>query len=1315
MFSLDMRTVILSNVVTDVVCMLVVLLLWHQSRNRFAGIGFWVLDFVFQTAAMFLVILRGSLPDVISVVLANTLVIAGAILGYAGFGRFVGKKIPQLHNYVLLAVFACVHAYFTLIQPNLPPRNLNVSAAMLIICFQCLWFLAYRVEPGMRRFTLGAGMVFGGYCLVSVFRIAGLFMGTAAGKDFFKSGAFESIMLISYQMLFILLTYSLVLMVNKRLIAEVETEEEKFAKGFRSSPYAIVLTRLSDGRIIEVNDGFLNITGYGYGEAIGKTTVGLHLWGREEDRLTAVQELSKNGKVQGKEFEFRKKSGEIITGLFSAEIIPINKQDCVLSSINDITERKQAETELRNSRKFLEIANTYGSLNPLLQEFVREIKESTGCDAVGIRLLDDDGNIPYMAYSGFPRQFYEAESPLSIKSDHCMCINVVKGATDPSLPFYTEGGSFYMNGTTRFLSTVSEAEKGQTRNMCNQAGYESVALIPIRVGSRILGLVHIADGKANRVPVSLIKLLEQAASSLGVGIQRALAEEALRRSEQRWATTLKSIGDAVIAADSTGRITFINPVAEELTGWGLQDSNQKPVAEVFRIINEDTRQKVEDPVAKVLKAGGIVGLANHTILVRKDGVEVPIDDSGAPITDPEGKVTGVVLVFRDITERKRTEDRLREAHERAGWLARFPAENPNPVMRVSADGSVLFCNPAAAKLPGWPSEIGQTLPQPVLPLVRRAMTEERDVEQDVEVRGRFYSVRVSPFLTENYVNIYGLDITERKQAEETVRKERDFSGAVLDTAGALVIVLDREGRITRFNRACEALTRYSAAEVIGRVFWDFLIPQEELQGVMRTWKALRAGNFPNQHENHWMVKDGSRRLIAWSNTALVGPQGEIEHIIATGEDITDRRHMEEEIRRSRDELEIKVQERTAELAGANRELQEEMNRREKAEQQLRQAQKMEAIGTLAGGIAHDLNNILGPIVINSELALMNLDGNPEIRNHLDLTLRSGLRGKDLVKQLLLFSRKSEKKQEIVSLIPLVNDTFKLLRASIPSTVGMELRLKTDSDQVSGDPSQIQQVIMNLCANAAYSIRGTVGSIDICVEGITFGPGDLPEPDMDPGDYLVLSVKDTGCGMDEEVRMRVFEPLFTTKPAGVGTGLGLSVVHGIVKSHQGNITVYSEPGKGSIFKVYLPKVDTGASVKIEPSKPIPRGSERILLVDDEEFIVNSVRSMLQHLGYQVTALMDSRETLRFFSADPSQFDLVMTDQTMPFLTGENLAKEMMRIRPDIPVILCTGYADLIAADRAKEMGFQGFLMKPFTVREGAELVRRVLDQKDRGNS
>jgi PAS domain S-box-containing protein len=413
MISLDLRTIVFSNVLDYIVCLLVISLLWRQSRKRFAGTDFWVFNFALQTAALFLIILRGSIPDWMSMALANTLVIAGALLGYMGLGRFVGKKSSQVHNYVLLAAFASVHTYFVLVQPNLPARNLNLAVGLLIICFQCAWLLLFGVDPGMRRLTRVVGMVFGAYCLVSIVRIAEFFIGTHPANDYFQSGAFEAFVLVSYQMLLILLTYSLVLMFNKRLLAEVKTQEEKFAKAFHSSPYAITLTQLSDGQIIEVNDAFLNITGYQSAEVMGKTTVGLHLWDKEEDRVVVVNELSNSGKVQGREFQFRKKSGEMITGFFAAEIIPINNREFVLSSISDVTERKRAEETLERSedvaRRLAEEQAVIGEIGHIVSStldidsvydrFAQTARKLVDFDRISINIIDGEKNTLTVAYS----------------------------------------------------------------------------------------------------------------------------------------------------------------------------------------------------------------------------------------------------------------------------------------------------------------------------------------------------------------------------------------------------------------------------------------------------------------------------------------------------------------------------------------------------------------------------------------------------------------------------------------------------------------------------------------------------------------------------------------------------------------------------------------------------------------------------------------------------------------------------------------------------------------------------------------------------
>ncbi|MBU0991861.1 MAG: PAS domain S-box protein [Proteobacteria bacterium] len=345
MIFLDVQTVIFINIITDFLCILVLVSLWLQNRKRFKGTFFWVVDVCFQTAALFLIAQRGNIPDWISMILSNTLVVSGALLGYMGLVRFVEKKISQVHNYILLGLFIYVHIYYAFINPNLAARNINVSLGLLVICFQCMWFIFHRAEPSIRKMTQGTGIVFGGFCLASLVRVAVILLSPQSTNDFFRSDIYQMFIIITYQVLLILLSYSLTLMVNHRLLIQIHTQEEKFSKAFHSAPYAITLTGLDDGHILEVNDGFVNITGYHYSEVIGKTTIGLQFWANSEDREAVAGELIRHKRVREAEYQFRQKSGNIIFGLFSAEIIRINDVPCVLSVIMDITERKYIEDE----------------------------------------------------------------------------------------------------------------------------------------------------------------------------------------------------------------------------------------------------------------------------------------------------------------------------------------------------------------------------------------------------------------------------------------------------------------------------------------------------------------------------------------------------------------------------------------------------------------------------------------------------------------------------------------------------------------------------------------------------------------------------------------------------------------------------------------------------------------------------------------------------------------------------------------------------------------------------------------------------------
>ena len=382
------------------------------------------------------------------------------------------------------------------------------------------------------------------------------------------------------------------------------------------------------------------------------------------------------------------------------------------------------------------------------------------------------------------------------------------------------------------------------------------------------------------------------------------------------------------------------------------------------------------------------------------------------------------------------------------------------------------------------------------------------------------------------------------------------------------------------------------------------------------------------------------------------------------------------------------------------------------EAQLSQAQKMEAIGTMAGGIAHDFNNLLAIILGNADLSLLDIPPGSPSRTRIDQVIKASRRAKDLVKQILVFSRQQE--QDFVKLKPdlIVKESLKLLRATVPVSVEIRQNIDSECDYIKADPTQIHQVLMNFVSNAAYAMDDK-GVLVIDLKNVDLGTEDLlNHPEALPGQYVMLSVSDSGEGIDQNIAERIFDPFFTTKEVGEGTGMGLSVVHGIVKNHGGVISFDSEPGKGSTFYVYFPKSELDAVV--EPGVPestLPTGKEHILIVDDEEGMAEMLGMMVGSLGYQETFETSSTKALATFKSNPGKFDLVITDQTMPEMTGMELAEELLRIRPDIPIILCTGYSKKVTEGKVKDMGIRELLMKPLEREQLAITVRNTLDGRE----
>jgi nitrogen-specific signal transduction histidine kinase/CheY-like chemotaxis protein len=378
----------------------------------------------------------------------------------------------------------------------------------------------------------------------------------------------------------------------------------------------------------------------------------------------------------------------------------------------------------------------------------------------------------------------------------------------------------------------------------------------------------------------------------------------------------------------------------------------------------------------------------------------------------------------------------------------------------------------------------------------------------------------------------------------------------------------------------------------------------------------------------------------------------------------------------------------------------------KLEAQLYQAQKMEAIGSLAGGIAHDFNNILCGIIGYTEMALEFHDPKPEVKECLQEVKKAGLRAKDLVEQILTFSRKREVEIKPIKLIPIIKETLKLLRATLPANIEIKHHL-SDSGSITGDPTQMHQVLMNLCTNA-YRAMPNGGLLTVTLKDVELSEkSHLPLP---PGQFVKLEVIDTGIGIDPAIRHRIFEPYFTTQEIGRGTGLGLAVVLGIVKNHKGHISVRSEPRQGSTFTICFPKTSKEVITEKTHRPATFEGSGTILFVDDEKAITDFARIALEMMGYEVFATTNSLEAMEIFQADPGKFDLVITDLTMPKLTGIDLAKYFMQARPDLPVLLATGYTERFDREDIRNLGIRDIILKPAGVRDLGEKIKTVLNPK-----
>jgi PAS domain S-box-containing protein len=770
--------------------------------------------------------------------------------------------------------------------------------------------------------------------------------------------------------------------------------------------------------------------------------------------------------------------------------------------------------------------------------------------------------------------------------------------------------------------------------------------------------------------------------------------------------------EAMLLTDpaGAGRVLAANPEACRMLGWPEEKLIGAPRSAVFNMEDSRTSQMIEERKREGRFRGA-------TTFRRRDGSTFPADVSTMLFLDSAGQ-TRAVLNIHDISERKKMEEELQRARQEleARVLKRtaelqeayekLKVENterrkaeeelykreqeikavvenaPDLIIRFDRNFRFTYVNQAVNRLSGKSLDqfLGKTDREMGMSEGLAAFLEEAyrtaletKQEQSVEFRScppnrrpMFVWSRITPELDREgevvSLLIMARDITERIEAEEELRR----LAAAVDQAAEGIFVSDADGMMLYANPSESKMTGYSREELIGTcgdLVWQG--PDAALLPVIK--ETLGAG-LPWSGRVRRQRKDSSFCLCEITISPIRDAGGRITNFVGLARDVTGEARIEE---------------------------------------QLRQAQKMEAVGTLAGGIAHDFNNILAAIIGNTEIALDEIPEDGPRRN-LEQIIKASMRARDLVRQILTFSTRTEQKMKVLHLSPLIEETFEMLKASLPSTISMHLDLGTNQDTVCADVSQVQQILMNLSTNAAQAMDGG-GRLDVVLGRALFGHNDLlPESDMSPGEYLVLSVSDTGSGMDADTLKRAFEPFFTTRKHGQGTGLGLSVVYGIVKAHKGGVSVSSTPGKGTEFRIYLPAVRQEAREETTEALPFHGGSESILFVDDEPDLARLGEALLSRLGYTVVAKTSSRDALQTFMDDPSRFALLVTDQIMPELTGSALAQQVLSVRPDMPVILITGHSETMSREQAKKMGISEFIMKPLSKQELAGVIRRVLE-------
>jgi PAS domain S-box-containing protein len=774
--------------------------------------------------------------------------------------------------------------------------------------------------------------------------------------------------------------------------------------------------------------------------------------------------------------------------------------------------------------------------------------------------------------------------------------------------------------------------------------------------------------------------------------RRRQSEAQLRASKDRFRALVETTSDWVWEVDLDGVYTYVGPKVKDLLGYEPDELIGKTP---FDLMSPEISSRVREEFRRIASQRvPFAGLVNTNI--HKEGHELILETSGVPVFDDDGQLIGYRGIARDITSRRLAETALRASEERLNlamlaanigtwdWVIETnevtwskKVENLFGIKDGAFDGTyemyMSLIHPDDRDHTQFAVNAalgGKVSPFHVLHRVVVPSGDTRYLEAIGEV------IRDDSGKPTRMIGVV-TDSTDRELADRQLRKEKETAQMYLDIVGTLMVAIDRNRKVKLINRrGCEILG-YDEKDIIGEDWFDNFVPELIRDEVAEAFDQLMAGDLEpaEYYENPVITESGEQRLIAWHNTMIRDDDGEIVGTMSSGADVTDRRQAE----RVKTEL----------------------------EDQLQHSQRMETIGTLAAGIAHDFNNILSPILGYTDMAIEDSGDNKAVREDLERVLEAAHRAKELVEQILLFSKNVGREASPIHLHFIIREGLKFVRASLPTTIEIQQNVNIDSGVVKANSPQIHQVLVNLCTNAAHAMRDTGGTLRIELEPFQIDDK-MAESNahLHVGPYTRLRVIDTGRGMDEGTLERVFEPFFSTKDDGESTGLGLSVVHGIIMNHGGEISVESEPDKGTTVTVYLPHAEKVEEV-LEEVVDVT-GNERVLFVDDEPEIVKLGRRMLERLGYTVTTAANGEEAITLLKKSPEDFDILVSDQTMPHGTGLALTEQIRENRRDLPIVLMTGYSDMITPEKIEQLEISGLIMKPLAGKRLGAAIRKALD-------